>query len=764
MEGGQESDPQTKFAVPTSNLMSPTCCTLLLMAIVEELKRRNVLKVVFTYLVVGWLLTEVLTTILPELGAPQWASRMVILVFALGFIPAAVLPWIYELTPNGIMRESDIASGDASRSKSRVFDYVAITTATLLIVAIAVLGARTTVDEASPTDTELGPASVAVLPFANMTGDPSNDYFSDGLTETLLHMLAQIPDLRVAARTSSFAFKGQSKTIGDIAQALSVAHVLEGSVQLADNRVRITAQLIRADDGFHVWSNNFERDFDDIFAIQDEIARKVGSALSASLLGSEQVPSISPLDTESPDAYDLYLQALAERATFSYGGLKAAEDLLKGALATDPDFLDAKTELAINYLHQFETGLIGQDEAMTNCSAITGQVLALRPEDPMANALRIYVEIARDTAAPDPRQVYDAIDQLERLVAENPAIYQIRILLGQVLQRVQKYDRALVVHLEALQQEPYNPRVHFELGSLYLLLDRPADAQAALERSLELESRQPNAYARLARVSSQLGDGVATVRHLLRALEIDPRDHELPAGIALFLYGLGLVEEGDDFRNLVHAVAPTSEIAYLVNLRRAISLGDISASLATARRIIEDDVEDRKGTYSEAVRQLMRIAAASGTIDETTDYLEQHAPGIFDIRAEALPHKYRAAQIASLDAWYVSLPREELLQRLDDLLDEASEFGIDPFADPANRLGVYAMRGEREAGVRLALEEVLSQPVTRHLLWREVYSQPVYADIVADERVRDALRRREAEYEVVRDQVRAYLAGISESV
>jgi TolB-like protein/cytochrome c-type biogenesis protein CcmH/NrfG len=701
------------------------------MAIVEELKRRNVLKVVFTYLVVGWLLTEVLTTILPELGAPQWASRMVILVFALGFIPAAVLPWIYELTPNGIMRESDIASGDASRSKSRVFDYVAITTATLLIVAIAVLGARTTVDEASPTDTELGPASVAVLPFANMTGDPSNDYFSDGLTETLLHMLAQIPDLRVAARTSSFAFKGQSKTIGDIAQALSVAH---------------------------------ERDFDDIFAIQDEIARKVGSALSASLLGSEQVPSISPLDTESPDAYDLYLQALAERATFSYGGLKAAEDLLKGALATDPDFLDAKTELAINYLHQFETGLIGQDEAMTNCSAITGQVLALRPEDPMANALRIYVEIARDTAAPDPRQVYDAIDQLERLVAENPAIYQIRILLGQVLQRVQKYDRALVVHLEALQQEPYNPRVHFELGSLYLLLDRPADAQAALERSLELESRQPNAYARLARVSSQLGDGVATVRHLLRALEIDPRDHELPAGIALFLYGLGLVEEGDDFRNLVHAVAPTSEIAYLVNLRRAISLGDISASLATARRIIEDDVEDRKGTYSEAVRQLMRIAAASGTIDETTDYLEQHAPGIFDIRAEALPHKYRAAQIASLDAWYVSLPREELLQRLDDLLDEASEFGIDPLADPANRLGVYAMRGEREAGVRLALEEVLSQPVTRHLLWREVYSQPVYADIVADERVRDALRRREAEYEVVRDQVRAYLAGISESV
>ena len=213
----------------------------------------------------------------------------------------------------------------------------------------------------------------------------------------------------------------------------------------------------------------------------------------------------------------------------------------------------------------------------------------------------------------------------------------------------------------------------------------------------------------------------------------------------------------------MHAVAPTSEIAYLVDLRRATSLGDTSASLAVARRIIEEDVEDRKGTYSAAVRQLMRVAANSGTIDETTDFLEQHAPGIFDIRADAVPHKYRAAQIASLDAWYVSLPREELLQRLNDLLDEAQEFGIDPLTDPGNRLGVYAMRGEHEAGVRLALEEVFSQPVTRNLLWREEYSQPVYADIVADERVRDALRRREAEYDEVRNQVRAYLADVSEA-
>ena len=267
------------------------------MTLVSELRRRNVFRVVFAYLVVGWLLTEVLTTILPELGAPAWASRTVILVFALGFIPAVVLPWIYELTPDGIRRESEIDGSEDLRRNSRTFDYLAIATVAVLILVLAVLGARTTIDAPRSPGQVISNASVAVLPFVNMTGDKDNEYFSDGLTETLLHMLTQIPDLQVAARTSSFAFKDQSKTAREIASVLQVAHILEGSVQLAGNRVRITAQLIRAEDGFHVWSSNYDRDFDDIFAVQDEIARRVGSELSASLLGEEQETQIAGFST-----------------------------------------------------------------------------------------------------------------------------------------------------------------------------------------------------------------------------------------------------------------------------------------------------------------------------------------------------------------------------------------------------------------------------------------------------------------------------------
>jgi len=725
------------------------------MPLVNELRRRNVFRVIFAYLVVGWLLTEVLTTILPEIGAPAWASRTVILIFALGFVPAAVLPWIYELTPDGIKRESEIAGVSDARSSSRTFDYLAIATVAILILVLAVLGARTTID--TPGEV-VSSASVAVLPFVNMTGDKDNEYFSDGLTETLLHMLTQIPDLQVAARTSSFAFKGQSKTAREIADALQVAHILEGSVQLAGNRVRITAQLIRAKDGFHVWSSNFDRDFNDIFAIQDEIAKKVGSSLSETLLGTTQEAEIERVGTENPDAYDLYLQALGERATYSYEGLLTSETLLKGALATDPDFLDAKTELAVNYLHQFETGLMDRDDAMSKCSAITRQVLAGRPDDPVANAIRLYVE---NMHSGNPRRILDTIAELEKLVAEYPAIYEVRLLLARLLQVAQQSDRALVVHLEALQQDPFNPRIHYELGAQYLELGRPREARAALEKSLEIEPRQPNAYGKLAQVSAQLGDGVDVVRQFLKAFEIDPRDHELPGNIAIFLYDLEMIEEGDEFRDLVLAVAPTSEIAYQVELRRAIMTGDADASIASARRAIEDDVSDRRNAFRSAVQLLMRTAASNGTVDETTAYLEQHAPGLFDTSADSVPQKFREAQIAAFESWYVALPREELLRRLDDVIQAALDFGVDPLEDPGVRMGVHALRGETDDAIETALEYVLSQPVTTDLRWRENYSQALYADIVADERVREALQRWEQEYIELREKVRSYLSDLS---
>ena len=732
------------------------------MSLVSELKRRNVLRVAAAYLVVGWLLTEVLTTILPTLGAPEWLTKAVILVFVFGFIPAIVLAWIYELTPEGIKKEEDIdRDHPASRTSIRKLDYVTIAAITLAIFFVAFFSARQSPDDTTATEATVSDESVAVLPFVNMSKDEDNEYFSDGLTETLMHMLAQVPGLQVAARTSSFAFKDKNMDVREIADALQVAHILEGSVQQAGDRVRITVQLIRAADGFHVWSESYDRTIDDIFAIQDEIATKVGVALSASLFGAGGGGKIVGVDTDIPNAYDLYMQALKERTTFSYGGLQAAEALLKGALMIDPDFLDAKTELASTYLHQWETGLMDENDAFAAVLAITDQVLVIRPSDAGARAIQLFARAAQSSQDRSADAIFDAIRQLEDLIAEHPGEYLARLLLTRLLQGLQQSDKALELQLDALQRDPYNSRILYEIGSLYLDLDRLDEARTAIQKSLDIEPRQPNAYLQLARAALQTGDGVESLRQQLKAMVVDPRDHEIPAFIAGFLYQFGLIEEGDDFRDRVLAIAPTSEIAYRIELLRAMNTGDEEASLTAARRAIEDDIDDRQFAYGGAVQYLLRIAAKRGTVEEESVYLEQHAPGIFDIYAASTPAKYRTAQLAAFDAWYTSLPRDELFRRMEKILAISTEFGLDPLDDPKTQVGVAAMRGDVEQAIQVALSDVFTQPVTTNLGWKTDYGQAQFTEFVADRRIQAAMQNWENEEAALRDRLKSFLADLS---
>ncbi len=733
------------------------------MSLVAELRRRNVFRVAAAYLVVGWLLTEVLTTILPTLGAPEWTARAVILIFAFGFIPAVVFSWFYELTPEGLKREDELLGEDrAATQRSRKLEYVTVGSVVVLVVFIGLFSAQQAGEAPDPDTTAVSAvsnASVAVLPFVNMSNDTDNEYFSDGLTETLLHMLAQVPSLKVAARTSSFAFKGQNKSIPEIARALGVAHVLEGSVQRAGDRVRVTAQLIRASDGFHVWSDVYDRTLDDIFGIQDEIAQKVGYALSSSLLGSG-FESRGGVQTSNPDAYDLYLQARKERATFSYGGLKAAEDLLKGALLIDPGFIEAKTELATSYISQWETGLISADEAFAQVSALTTQVLEVQPDDVVARAAKGYVDAMARARQGDFSTIPAAIEKLESLAAEAPNEFQLRTLLVRAYLNTQQPEKALPVLEEALVLDPFNPQIHYELGTLYLRLDRPDEARAALEKSLEIEPAQPNAYSNLADISQREGDGVGYVKSLLRSIEVDPRDHELPGMLAQFLYQLELIEEGDDFRDRVMTIAPTSEIAYRLELLRAMHTNETSAAQASARRAILDGVDDRHFAYNGAIRFLLRSAIKNGTIDTELAWLAEQEPGIFDLDAEAVRGKYRQAQYIATDAWYVSLPREELLRRLDILLAAGREMGFDLADDPNVHLEILAMRGDIQEAIRVALDEVFSQSVAMNLGWRETFAQAQFAEVVDDTRVRAAMQRWETEERALRSNVAAYLEDL----
>lgn len=366
------------------------------MSFFEELKRRNVVRVGIAYGVATWLLIQVTDIVFPRIGLPDSAVTLVIALLAIGFIPTLIAAWAFEMTPEGIKREKDVDRAESITPKTgKKLDRVIMGIMAVVIVFLLAdrfllnkgetpapaAGQETTVQAVSP---EQPAPSVAVLPFVNMSANAENEYFSDGLTETLLHMLAQLPELKVAARTSSFAFKGQNTSVTEIAAFLGVAHILEGSVQRAGERVRVTAQLIRAEDGFHVWSQNYDRTLEDIFSIQDEIATDVVTALDASLLGGQQITSIS---THDLNAYDRYLKALEQQAIFSYSSLAEAESLLKQSLAEDPGFLDAKLALARNYLMMNGTGLIDNAETSRKAFPLLEQVTAQQPDNRMARAM-----------------------------------------------------------------------------------------------------------------------------------------------------------------------------------------------------------------------------------------------------------------------------------------------------------------------------------------------------------------------------------------
>jgi len=301
------------------------------MSLFEELKRRNVFRVGIAYIVITWLLLQVADVVLNNIDAPGWVFRVILLVFALGFPVAVLFAWAFEMTPEGLKREKEVdRSQSITHSTGRKLDYVIIGLMGAALVYftwdkfLGGAGEDVTVQSASPATaqlpdtmsnesagasanlqlaTEPASRSIAVLPFADMSPEGDQEYLSDGIAEELLNLLAQIPDLQVAARTSSFSFKGKDVKIADVASELHVAHVLEGSVRKAGNRVRITAQLIKANDGYHLWSETFDRTLDDVFAIQDEISAAVVAVLKVHLLG--EAPKSVEVD---PEAYALYLQ------------------------------------------------------------------------------------------------------------------------------------------------------------------------------------------------------------------------------------------------------------------------------------------------------------------------------------------------------------------------------------------------------------------------------------------------------------------------
>src|ERR1700730_3366330 len=252
-----------------------------------ELKRRNVYKVAVAYAVAGWALAQGIAQVFPVFDIPNWAVRLIVLAIVIGFPIALVIAWAFELTPEGIKRTEDVDLPAGAASKKRTWIYVAAVGAAFSI-GLFFVGRYTARNTAGAARTQLPAKSIAVLPLLNESGDPADEYFSDGLSEELIAALAQIKDLKVIGRSSSFRFKDRKEETKTIGEKLGVATLLEGTVRKQGERVRIVAELINAADGIELWTRTFDRELKDIFAVQQEIAAAVASSLKVTLLGADQ--------------------------------------------------------------------------------------------------------------------------------------------------------------------------------------------------------------------------------------------------------------------------------------------------------------------------------------------------------------------------------------------------------------------------------------------------------------------------------------------
>lgn len=699
------------------------------MSLFNELKRRNVFRVGIAYTVVAWLVAQVIDLVLESFGAPAWFMRSMLVILAAGLPISIVFAWAFEMTPEGIKKEKDVdRSQSVTHQTGRKLDRMIIGIMAV-VIAFLVLDRFVLKDESTQlttaTDTqqidieeepeatvETGP-SVAVLPFVNMSGDKENEYFSDGLTETLLHMLAQLPDLRVAARTSSFAFKGKETGIAEISELLGVAHILEGSVQKSGNRVRITAQLIRADDGFHVWSQNYDRTLEDIFAIQDEIATDVANALDSSLLGGGN--DIHNVDTINLSAYEAYLKAREQQAIYSFASLPQAQRLLKEALAADPGFNDAKLALASNYKLMSWTGIIKEDEAQRQSLPLIEQVLESDPGNYLARALKLQAELGiGDQFIPEERT--RKFQELRDLLPLLPDSSDLRARVAGYLGLVQVREQEAVEVLEAgLLIDPLSAMLHEELGKTFRLMGRYDEATESLQRALTQQPENPNIYFDIADVKVDLGDLNGALEWRRRGIEVDPQDHELPAELAEALFDLGMPEEGNRWAARSIAMAPQSAVGRKVRLQQAYASGDRERALQLARSMIKDQVSIRQGSLGTALDIHNELMPASGREQEAYGFLLSVRPELENFATFPGDWKGMQMQRRMILLMHAFKSPEEVRQAwlgFSSSLDRSFPRWRE---STKNQVLNEIMQGRLEEAERLAIDVHLSKPIANNL-------------------------------------------------
>jgi TolB-like protein/Tfp pilus assembly protein PilF len=455
-----------------------------------ELKRRNVYKAAIAYAVVAWLLIQIATQVFPFFEIPNWAVRLVVLVLIAGFPVALVFSWAFEITPEGIVRETDVEPGKSITHHTG--KKVVAITIVLAIVASGLLAFRlfgpklvASRHDASLARTEVATAipekSIAVLPFDSLSEDKSNAYFAEGVQDEILTRLAKVADLKVISRTSTQHLKSVPNDLPQIAKQLGVAHVLEGSVQKANDQIRVNVQLINALTDTHLWAETFDRKLTDIFAVESEIAKTITDTLQAKLSGSEQ-HAIAARPTENTEAHQLYLKGRFFWNKRTANDLKKSIEYFEQAIAADPNYALAYAGIADAYV--WLPGYTAGTPRDCYPKAKAAATKALQLDDTLAEAhttLALAIWLYDFDAS-------QAIKEFQRAIELNPNYAIAHQQYGNnTLSALGRFDDAIVEGKRAVELDPLSLVINTDMGSDYYYARRYDEAIAQLHKTLEMD-------------------------------------------------------------------------------------------------------------------------------------------------------------------------------------------------------------------------------------------------------------------------------------
>jgi len=565
------------------------------MNLIAELRRRKVIQVGAAYLVVAWLLIQIVATVAPQLQLPEWVPRLVTLLLMVGFPVAVVMAWVFEVMPEGVRVDARKTGSKRMYVSAAVLAAAALAwyvrgdrAAQEVVVAAPSAPTAAPAPPATSASTTAAPAdpvappptkSIAVLAFADMSPDKDSEYLSDGIAEEILNALAGVGDLQVAARTSSFYYKDRNESLRDIGKTLGVAHVLEGSVRRQGEKVRITAQLIRVADGFHRWSDTYDGDLADVFALQERIARAITDELKVVLSGGQQEQLVD-VGTDNAAAYGHYLRGRYFWNRRTAANISLAIEQFRAAADADPEFAKAYSGIADCYAILPYYASIRSDQTIAQARIFAARALALDEGLAEAHTSSAFERVTQwDWSG--------AEQAFRRAIELNPRYATAHFWYARMLAGLGRYDDALERLREAHRLEPLSRVIRDNLTHFHILRNEPAIALVEARRLVELAPDYPSGHALLGRVLLLNGKPDEALIAVDRAIAMETGIRARLARIAA-LVALGRHDEAASLAREYegqHAVGNLD--AYWV-ANAYVDLGDDGQALAWLERAIAE--------------------------------------------------------------------------------------------------------------------------------------------------------------------------------